>query len=520
MENQSEMQRVCAYCRVSTKAEKQDMSLQSQIQYFTDLIDNNPNYINMGVYAEKKSGGNQYRRSEFLKMIQECKNKNIDIIYTKTISRFGRSQIQLLRTLEELTKIGVRVIFELEDIDSLRDKQTIRTVIKSYFAEDELTRGSYATRFGIQRMFEKGKVKTSNPFPLFGYKYGKNRKLILVPEDAEIVKEIFDRYCNKEKPSVIAKSLNDRGIKTPSGKEWNTDILSRLLRQEKYMGVAYLQKTYCVDGKKVKNLGQRAMYVVSDYCEPIITEEKFEQVKKVRELNKKYDRKPGFVPEHDCFKGMIKCGQCGATYIKISNGHRCYPSGKQEKINYQCNVVRTTRMRDCRNKVQSRQALEDGFVKAFNTLKTTIKQQEKIPYHNEELNTIENRIRQLLDKEKIFILLEAREQMTASLQREYEELIDELLGLQDRKKEILRHNADIKLQNYHAENCEKCLEQNELTKFDEKVFATMIKDIKVMNKNRVLYNFKNGYIADVEIIDYYIQNDEIGEVKVYVSTKC
>ena len=193
MEEKSKMLRVCAYARVSTRAEKQDVSLQSQIQYYNDLIDKNPNYINMGVYAEKRTGGNQHHRSEFLQMIQECRNRNIDIIYTKTIARFGRNQLELLRTLEELTNIGVRVIFELEDIDSLRDKQIIRTVIKSYFAEMELETDKRATNFGIQRMFEQGKAHLSNPFPLFGYKYGEDRKLLIEPDNAKIVKEILDR---------------------------------------------------------------------------------------------------------------------------------------------------------------------------------------------------------------------------------------------------------------------------------------------------------------------------------------
>ena len=208
-----ELKRVCAYCRVSTIAEKQDSSLQSQIQYYTDLIDKNPNYINKGIYAEKKSGGNQSKRSQFLEMIKECRNRNIDIIYTKTISRFGRNQLQLLRTLDELTEIGVRVIFELEDIDTLRDKQSIRTVIRSYFAEDDLLKFSKATKFGIQRAFEQGKVRLGGSAPLFGYKFDKHRKLVIDPTTAPIVKEVFDRYCNGEKTADIIRSINERGIK-------------------------------------------------------------------------------------------------------------------------------------------------------------------------------------------------------------------------------------------------------------------------------------------------------------------
>lgn len=513
-----EMKRVCAYCRVSTVAEKQDMSLQSQIQYYTELIDNNPNYINKGVYAEKKSGGNQNKRSQFLAMIKECRNHNIDIIYTKTISRFGRNQLELLRTLEELTELGVRVIFEIEDIDSLRDKQSIRTVIRSYFAEDDLLKNSVATKFGIQRSFEQGKVWLGSPYPLFGYKFGKNKKLIIDPTTAPIVQEVFDRYCNGERTVDIIRSLNERGIKTPAGRKWIDCSVNRMIRQERYTGTAYCQKTYRVNGKKVKNRGEKPLYVVKNFCEPIISEEQFQKAQEMRAKKRICPKEPGFIPEHDCFRGKIKCGQCGASYNKQQNGKRKYPSGKSEKITYQCHKARKTRQEECRNKHQTRQGLEDGFIKAFNTLKQSISSNTPIQYNNDELNELNYKIRQLLDKERMFLLLEIREQMTYQLKVEYNKLLKELKELQARKKEVIKYNNDVKLETYNARICEQCFNKyDKMEQFDEEIFTKMVKDIVVMNRNRVLYNFINNYTADVEIIDYYARNDKIGEVKVYVS---
>ena len=124
----------------------------------------------------------------------------------------------------------------------------------------------------------------------------------------------------------------------------------------------------------------------------------------------------------------------------------------------------------------------------------------------------------MLEKEKVFLLLEAREQMTPEFKKEYNKLIEELLKLQARKKEIVKHNGEIKLINYNTQLCEQYFNQyTQMEKFDEQVFTKVIKEIVVMNKNRLLYNFINGYTADVEIIDYYARNDKIGEVKVYVS---
>lgn len=512
---QNKMLKVCAYARVSTKASKQESSLQSQIQYFNDLIDSTPNYINMGVFAEQKSGGNEKERSAFLEMIKQCRFGNIDIIYTKTIARFGRNQIQLLRTLEELTMIGVRVIFEMEGIDTFRDRQTIRTVIKSYFAEYELENDKMATNFGIQRMFEKGIVILNKKHPLFGYKYRKDGRLIIDTKQANVVKEIFDRYCNNERVCDIVRILNDRDIKTSYCKEWKSDTIQRIIKQEKYTGKAYLQKTYCKNGRKVENKGQKAMYVVDDFCPPIISQEQFDKANKIRQSKAKKQTQNN-ISMQDCFKGKIRCGICGGNYIKLNNGNRVYASGKKEKIIYQCYKTHKTAMRECRNKVQSRKTLEDGFIKAFNSLKEKVKNNEQLSYHSEEQVALEKKIKNLLDKEKLYLLLQAREEMTPLLRDEYDNLLEQLSDLQERKK-VIKKNQYINYQKYNADNNEKLLNKlKPLTKFDEDVFSTLIKSIVVMGKNRVLYNFKNGYTADVKIIDYYARNDEIGEVDIYV----
>lgn len=517
----NDIKRVCAYCRVSTKADKQDISLTSQIKYFNDLINSNPNYINMGIYAEKKTGANQHKRSEFLEMIKECKSRNIDIIYTKTVSRFGRNSAQLLKTLDELTKIGVRVIFEAENIDSLRDKQTIRTVIKSYFAEDELVKDSQATKFGLKRRYEQGKVVIPNPYPLLGYKYDKNRNLVIVPEQAKIVKEIFDRYCANEKSIDIIRSLNERGIKTSGGNTWNYSNLAYLIKQEKYTGDAYLQKYYSDHGALRANRGEKAMYVVERWCEPIITHEQFELAKQRRKNHELYERNPGFVPEYDVFRGIMKCGQCGANYNKQANGHKTLKHGGKEKITYDCQRRKRYGVHVCNNRIQDRMTLEDAFVKAFNTMKHMIGKQEKQKVKNEEIELIDQQIQELLNKEKIYLQMEVRGLMTEEFENQHQDLISKVMKLEDRKKEIYKHNIGIRQQSECIDQFDKLFkEYEELKEFDESICKTMLEQITVMNRNRLIYKFRNGYTADIEIIDYRLERDEIGEVKIYVSAKC
>lgn len=521
MEQNTAKQRVCAYCRVSTKADKQSTSLLSQIEYFDNLINSNPNYINMGIYAERKSGGNQKKRSQFLEMIKQCRNRNIDIIYTKTVSRFGRNSAQCLKTLEELTRLGVRVIFEVDNIDSLRDRQTIKVAIKSFFAEEELTKDSQATKFGVQRRNEAGKVVIPNPFPLFGYRYGINRKLILVPEDAKIVKEVFDRYCSGEKVIQIIRSLNERNIKTAGGCKWNYNNIENMLRQEKYTGDAYLQKYYSDNGARRVNRGEKAMYVVERWCEPIISHEQFEKAAEIRKTRERYERPVGYVPKYDVFKGIVRCGLCGKNYNKQATGKKLLKNGNREKITYQCNTNKMQGIKACRNKIQNRLALEDGFVKAFNTMKRVLGEKITPTIKSEELVKIEKKVEELLAKEKIFIQMQVKGLMTDELQEEYDKLVTKVLKLQNRKKEILKFNADAIEQN-------ECLgkfnqyfkELGEMKEFNEEICKIMLQEIVVMSKNRLLYKFRNGYTADVEVIDYYLYRDEIGEVKIYASTEC
>lgn len=511
------MLKVCAYARVSTKSKKQDSSLQSQIIYYNNLFDSTPNYINMGVYAERESGGRERNRSAFKQMINECRNRNIDIIYTKTIARFGRNQLQLLRTLNELTQIGVRVIFELEGIDSIKDKKIIQTVLKSYLAEEELEKDRLATNFGIQRMFEKGKVVLSRKKPLFGYTYDKNKNLVIEEKESLVVKEIFERYCNNERPSCIASLLNIRGIKTSSNRDWNRDDVLRIIKQEKYSGMAFLQKSYNKDGKKVKNNGEKAIYIVENFCLPIITIEQFEKANEIRVQRAKFKKNHNYTPEKDCFKGKIRCGLCGGNYIKVTSGHRIYASGNREKISYQCYKTHKSAMKECRNKVQKRETLEMGFVVAFNKLKDYFLNEKMIIYKNEELLLLEKRIEDLLSSEKRFLKIEAQGCMTQALSKDYDNLIEEVLSLQKRANEIKKYNNEIILQNSNLSFFKDKSERvNELKKFDEKVFLDEIDHIDVFGKNRMMYIFKNGFTVEEEIIDYYSKNDEIGEVKIYV----
>ena len=514
--------RVCAYCRVSTRLEKQEMSLSSQIQHFTELIDSNPNYINVGIYVDQGvSGWTQSKRKDFMRMINECRNRNIDIIYTKTVSRFGRNSLEMIRTIQELTTIGVRVIFELEDIDTLRDTATVNRVMKSFMAEMELQKDREATRFGILRQVEQGNICIPNKYPLFGYKYDKARNLVLNPPMAKIVKEVFVRYTNGERSIDIINSLNERGITTSAGTKWNYCNLAYLLKQEKYTGKAYFQKTFSEYGRVYRNRGEKAMYVIERFCPPIITEELFEKAKQRRVQHTLYERGPNFVPAYDCFRGKMVCGLCGSNYNKQALGHKTLKNGGKEKETYQCNKNKKYGVKACRNRIQDKLTLQDAFVAAYNKMKQMNLGVVGARVENGEIVEINKRIKTLLEKEKVYLQMGVQGIMTNELAHQHNLIIDELTNLEKKRKKIQDNNIAIITKNKAIATCAELLKKyDKMEVFDEELFNQMVEKIIVMSKNRLLYKFKNGYTADIEVIDYYLVRDEIGEVEIYASTKC
>ena len=514
--------RVCSYCRVSTRQEKQEMSLTSQVQHFNELIDSNPNYINVGAFIDQGiSAKTQSKRLEFMRMITECRNRNIDIIYTKTVSRFGRNSKEMLRTIEELTRIGVRVIFEVEEIDTLRDKSTLQRVLKSYMAEEELTKDSEATRFGILRQVEQGNICIANKNPLIGYKYNKSMGLEINPPMANIVREIFARYTSGERSCDIIRWLNGLGVKTSGGKEWNHCSLSYVLKQEKYTGDAYFQKSFSEYGRVYRNRGEKAMYVVERVCPPIITHEMFNKARERMAAHTFYERGHDYVPKYDCFRGKMVCGLCGSNYNKQGLGHKTLKNGGKEKETYQCQRNKTKGVHACRNRIQDKLTLQDAFIYAYNKMKTVLMGGEKAVFEDAETAEINMRLQTLLAKEKIYLAMEAQGTMTTELAHQHNLIIDEVLALEKRKRQITKHNIEVVTRNNNITLCDELLKKyDKMETFDEEVFNQMVEQIVVMGKNRLLYKFKNGYTADIEVIDYYLERDEIGEVQIYASTKC
>ena len=273
--------KVAAYCRVSTELEEQDSSYEAQVEYYTSKISENENWKNAGIYADDgKSGTNTKKRADFNAMIQDALAGKIDMILTKSVSRFARNTVDSLVTIRKLKEKNVAVVFEKEGINTLEGTGEILITILSSLAQEESRNISENIRWGVVRKFEKGKVIV-NCTKFMGYTKNEDGDLVIVPEEAEIVKLIFRLYLEGYSTGKIAKHLEEQGIKTATGQDkWHSTVIDKMLRNEKYMGDALLQKTYTVDfmtKKKVKNTGLVPQYYVEDDHEAIIPKELFYQ---------------------------------------------------------------------------------------------------------------------------------------------------------------------------------------------------------------------------------------------------
>lgn len=252
--------RVAAYCRVSTDTEEQATSYQTQIEHYEEIISKNPGWIFAGIYADDGiSATSTKNREEFNKMIQACMDGKIDMIITKSISRFARNTVDCLNYIRQLKAQNIPIYFEKESINTMDAKGEVLITIMASLAQQESESLSQNVKLGMQYRFQQGKVMV-NARCFLGYDKDENGHLVINSEQAEVVKRIYREYLEGASCQQIARGLERDGVLTARGnKRWHDSAIRLILENEKYMGDALLQKTYTVDflnKKRIKNNGE------------------------------------------------------------------------------------------------------------------------------------------------------------------------------------------------------------------------------------------------------------------------
>ena len=267
--------RVAAYCRVSTGDESQQTSYTTQKAFYKNLITGKPGWIFAGIYAdEAKSGTNREHREEFNRMMKDAMDGKLDYIVTKSISRFARNTIDSLTCTRELRQLKppVGVYFEKENIDTLDAKGELILTILSALAQDESRSISDNIRWSIQKKFQAG-VPHINLKRMLGYDLGPNQEWVIVPEQAQVVRYIFERFVKGQTANKIAEELNELGKTTVNGKKWRASSILIVLRNEKYVGDVEMQKTITKDfltHRSSINKGEAPRYYVKNHHVGII----------------------------------------------------------------------------------------------------------------------------------------------------------------------------------------------------------------------------------------------------------
>ncbi|WP_251318533.1 recombinase family protein [Flintibacter muris] len=275
--------RVAAYCRVSTELEEQTSSIELQERHYSQLISGNPHWENARIFLERATGLNLKERPEFRRMIEKCRRKKIDLILTKSISRFGRNTLYMLRSLRDLRGLGVEVYFEQEDM--WLNEQRIQILLTAYcaLAQAESEDMSRNIKWGIKRGFERGTSGYAK-FVCFGYKRGDDGRLVIDEPDAEIVRRMFEMRAAGYSLGTISNWLYENKIVSPTGKpHWSRETISKLLRNEKYVGDVLLQKTFVKDlfsGRQIKNKGEFDKFLIHEHHPAIVSRELFYAVNK------------------------------------------------------------------------------------------------------------------------------------------------------------------------------------------------------------------------------------------------
>lgn len=322
--------RVAGYARVSTDHEVQATSYESQMRYYSEYINGRDDWEFVKMYSDEGiSGTNTKLRTGFKSMVEDALDGKIDLIITKSVSRFARNTVDSLTTVRQLKEVGVEIYFEKENIWTLDSKGELLITIMSSLAQEESRSISENVTWGLRKQFAEGKVH----FPytnVLGFKAGEDGAIVVDQDEAKTVRYIFQQALIGKSPYHIAKDLTEQVIPSPSGKShWNATTIKRMLRNEKYKGDALLQKTYTTDfltKKKNINRGELPQYYVENNHEAIVDRETFDAVQQVLE-NK------GRKSSTTIFSSKLVCGDCGHFF-----GSKVWHStSKYRRVIYQCN---------------------------------------------------------------------------------------------------------------------------------------------------------------------------------------
>jgi len=510
---QSKCLKVAAYCRVSTDDKEQKTSYKAQIEYYTEKINKNPEWQMAGIFADEGISGTQAKkRPEFLKMIKLCRQGKIDMILTKSLSRFARNTLDSIDYIRELRTLGIAVVTEKEHINTLTEDSEMLITILSCFAQAESESISKNVSWGVRQSFKNGNVPMQYK-KLLGYKKGADGNAEIVPDEAEIVEEIYRSYLNGASLNQIADMLNSKGL-TTKGKNspYRKEVIQRILTNEKYTGDALLQKTYitdCISKKSRKNNGELPMYLVKNHHEPIISRTDFNRVQEEmarrtakRTIAEKLTKtEQGKYSAKYALSELLICGECGTHYRRVT-----WTAKGFKEIKWRCiNRIQYGKKKCHESPTIEEESLHRAIVSAVNEFCEVKDKVAKVlresanevldPNLNGSVQAAQQRIDELAHNIDELIKLATVPETAAAAIADIEKFSEEMKAL---REFIEAEKAKQAAKQQNSAELDALLEQLEnedfaVNEYDDIVVRQLIEKITVVDKNTIRITFKGGF---------------------------
>lgn len=511
--------RVAAYCRVSTDDEEQLTSYRNQIEHYTHKIKQNADWKLVGIFADEGiTGVMAKKRDEFLKLINLCRDGKVDVIITKSISRFSRNVADTIKYVRELKALNVAVIFEKENIDT--SKMTSEMILDMYgvFAQAESESISDNVRMGKRFGYKSGKVPMQYG-QILGYRRGKDNEPEVVPEEAKIIELIYYKFLEGWSLPKLSKYLEENGYKTAKGSTaWSKATIRGILTNEKYKGDVLMQKSYVVDlfsKKVVKNNGELPMYLVKNHHKPIIPREVWDKVQvviakrnNIKSATDMNMMKKGRYSSKYALTGLVICGDCGSQYRRTTwtaNGKR---------IVWRC-VNRLTNGKDAcgTSPTIDEERLHTGIVKAMNSM---IDGKEKIqsllngsiaeilaaPDSHKEIISLKKEID---DKNEDILQMvadgvknrESRADITAKCRDEYEKIkaLQEKLNIAEINSQMEKESGGRLREIYDTISAMP----GKMTEYDDNMTRIAVTEVKILSEEKISVTLFGTVTVEVEI---------------------
>ena len=509
--------RVAAYCRVSTDREEQEHSFETQKAMYTEMIMMKPSWQTAGIYADEGITGTvAKKRPGFMKMIEDCRKGKIDMIVTKSVSRFSRNNLDCLMYVRELKQLGIPIIFEKEGINTIQVSSELLLTLFGALSQAESESISMNVKLGIRQSLKNGNVRFSYK-TFLGYRKGADGQPEIVPEQADIVRRIYNDFLAGATYLEIAKRLTEEKVPTMGGgSRWFSERIKSILKNEKYKGDALLQKTYITDpiSKRVKkNNGELPMYYVENSHPAIIERRIFDRVQEeiARRAGKKKVKQTGTKTELGRYSGkyalteLLYCGECGTPYRRCT-----WSRNGKKKIVWRCVSRLDYGKKYCKNSPSVEESRLHNAITAAITKKANSEEiniggiMDHIESFGSRRDTdgIIQRQRQIAEIEKVIddlARLNSDEAQSGELDYKFSELYAELYSVKDELEEMQSGASalDGDMLNEMREVVTGL--KNHPVEYDDKVVRQLIDCIKVMSADMIKICFKDGTVTEVLI---------------------